>query len=647
MSEINSDSAINTDTNYSNPYDDPLYLSNSYFPGVQLLNTVFNGRNYLSWSRSLIMALGSKNKQGFLDGTTAMPAATSPKLQQWRRLDTMVRCWILNSMSDELKEGFMTVKTAKALWSDIYESCGVMEKCTCNLIKKWLEQASKEKVITFLMGLNESYDNLRSNILSMEPMPNINKAYSFVQQIESQKRISNIINLSQDASAFAAEKRAGTGYWRKDLKKPRVDERWCDYCKRTGHVKDRCIRLHPELRNKFDNARFGNHRISANNVESQDSIREDHPLDVASMPAQTQQNAYVVDSALVNAVCKQMMQANPDSLANFTDAHINFAGKLLASNAISTNMYENAMEWIIDSGATDHMSSYKDHSIHVTNLITPVLAGLPDGSTKTVTQTGHVQIHPKIILYDVLLVPDFKHNLLSISKLLTKNGLLIHFDMDKCLIQDPVRQAVAVGLRQGGLYKLTRDDVQFSLRQHHTSVQNNVSIASVHPSINMSTANKKQLDIIHARLGHTSLSKMQHKSVPGVPHQNGRVERKHRHLVETARAIMLFAGLPKKFWEDCLLSAIHIINKLPTPLLGWKTPYELLHKKPPTYEELRIMGCLCYAPVTHKHRDKFQARGRKCIGDTQSWVSKLQFISLLFQLYSKDKQGRTHRERII
>lgn len=45
------------------------------------------------------------------------------------------------------------------------------------------------------------------------------------------------------------------------------------------------------------------------------------------------------------------------------------------------------------------------------------------------------------------------------------------------------------------------------------------------------------------------------KSIPGVPQQNGRVERKHRHLLDTARALKFHANLPTKFWGICLLTA--------------------------------------------------------------------------------------------
>ena len=56
-------------------------------------------------------------------------------------------------------------------------------------------------------------------------------------------------------------------------------------------------------------------------------------------------------------------------------------------------------------------------------------------------------------------------------------------------------------------------------------------------------------------------------SVPRTPEQNGRVERKHRHLIETARVMMVHANLPLKLWGACILAATHTINKLPIAFL--------------------------------------------------------------------------------
>lgn len=94
-------------------------------------------------------------------------------------------------------------------------------------------------------------------------------------------------------------------------------------------------------------------------------------------------------------------------------------------------------------------------------------------------------------------------------------------------------------------------------------------------------------------------------SCVGTPQQNGRVERKHRHILNVARALRFQANLPIEFWGECVLVACHLINRMPTPLLHGKTPYEILYGTPPSLTHLRIVGCLCYVHNQNHKGDKF------------------------------------------
>ena len=82
------------------------------------------------------------------------------------------------------------------------------------------------------------------------------------------------------------------------------------------------------------------------------------------------------------------------------------------------------VSWIVDTGASDHMSSQLPLFNQKRILQKPILIRLSDGNTKTVTMVGNIKIHPKIILKDVLYVKDFKYSLLSISKLLEDSDLV-------------------------------------------------------------------------------------------------------------------------------------------------------------------------------------------------------------------------------
>ena len=52
---------------------DPLYIHPSDNPGIPLVSTPFNGENFDSWKRSVVIALSAKHKLTLVDGSYSKP----------------------------------------------------------------------------------------------------------------------------------------------------------------------------------------------------------------------------------------------------------------------------------------------------------------------------------------------------------------------------------------------------------------------------------------------------------------------------------------------------------------------------------------------------------------------------------------------
>lgn len=102
-------------------------------------------------------------------------------------------------------------------------------------------------------------------------------------------------------------------------------------------------------------------------------------------------------------------------------------------------------------------------------------------------------------------------------------------------------------------------------------------------------------------------------SCVATPQQNGRVERKHRHILNVARALLIQAKLLIKFWGETISTATHLINLTPTPLLKGLSPHEVLFEQKPSYQHLRVFGSSCYVHRRARDKDKFGERSRHCI----------------------------------
>ena len=64
-----------------------------------------------------------------------------------------------------------------------------------------------------------------------------------------------------------------------------------------------------------------------------------------------------------------------------------------------------------------------------------------------------------------------------------------------------------------------------------------------------------------------SYGTVHHLTCSGTSQQNGRAKRKLRHILDTVRALLLFAKVLAPFWGEVALHAVHAINHIPSVVI--------------------------------------------------------------------------------
>ncbi|CAA0833930.1 Unknown protein [Striga hermonthica] len=202
-----------------------------------------------------------------------------------------------------IKQGSSSVVLYFTKLNRLWDECSTLAPlplCGCAKSKELLEMDSRNKLMQFLMGLNETYDSISSQILLMDQLPNVNKAYSLVLQEERKRSVHILYPDSAVTAAMAVKTKdfgnrgrgnmmrgrgqnAYGGRGRGSMLRKSKEERAqlvCEHCGYNGHEQKECFKLHgypdwyKELKDKTNKG-------YANQVESMESFPKG--IDMASL----------------------------------------------------------------------------------------------------------------------------------------------------------------------------------------------------------------------------------------------------------------------------------------------------------------------------------------------------------------------------
>ncbi|XP_071712327.1 uncharacterized protein [Rutidosis leptorrhynchoides] len=277
-------------------FGDPLYLHASDTTNTPLISIKLKGtENYNVWSRAMLLALSTKNKVGFVNGTYLKNNDNDVLAAQWDRCNSIVLSWLLNSISEDLYSGQIFSSTASVVWTELketydkvdgsiifnlhhkissvkqsgsslseyyhklntlwkqYDEMVKLPACVCAAAPELQQHNKVLKLMQFLMGLDDVYMSTRSNLLLRDPLPDVKSAFAILSREESHRGVSGVGTSKSQNSAFVAQTNnnswlnrnnntgssgRGSGFNRGP--NPNLK---CTKCNKIGHTIDRCFEI--------------------------------------------------------------------------------------------------------------------------------------------------------------------------------------------------------------------------------------------------------------------------------------------------------------------------------------------------------------------------------------------------------------------
>lgn len=301
---------------------------------------------------------------------------------------------------------------------------------------------SKSRLFGFLSGLHKDYDAVRSRILSTKPFPSVNTAFAEIRLEES--RIKVMMGppvVSSEVSGLLTQesdnKRDLNFLARKTGSKSNANDskgsvkKYCRYCHREGHAIEECYRrpgstVKPPLYFKQFNSKQNSGKSDSCSSWRSDANSWKSPR--AAVANDSTSSDITFTQAHLDAVLRVLESQRSQSQSQ---------GEQIRATMANTGKRGKSPLWIIDSGATCHMTSNKCLLDCFKPFNTQRKVKVANGESLDIVGYGTTKLSDRLILTHVLFVPKLDCNLISVRKLMENNCWTL-FTPLKCYFLSPL-----------------------------------------------------------------------------------------------------------------------------------------------------------------------------------------------------------------
>ncbi|KAL6318435.1 hypothetical protein AAG906_041201 [Vitis piasezkii] len=539
----------------------------SHEPATQI-GIKLDGTNYALWSQIVEMYISGKDKLGYINGDFPQPLQTNPAFRKWRTENAVVKGWLINSMdpNKRLKQEGGSIET-------YYNNARLVERNRLSSTKSY--------------GIR---------CTAIQPFPTMEQAYAQVRREDLRQ---SVMMMNEDTISGGAMLSRGGHKPQHQLSfqtpsngkpnittKPKGEGGGCTHCGNTKHTKETCFKLHGypdwwhELKAKKKREASGGDnlgRAALMSVEPQLSLVPQQESSI-STSEQIAQN----DSGNQGYVFSCSKTGNHDG-------------------------------WIIDSGATDHMTFDPCDFSKATQPKRICIANANGVTYPGVTGAGTVALSPSFSLPNTLLVPSLSNKLLSIGQVSEELNCCALMYPNFCLFQDILtKEIIGRGTKREGLYYMDDFNYGRANNMHSTGVKERLiwlwHNRLGHPSFRYLRFDFKCEACIQLRVIGTLFNRyfqehgLHHEtSCSQTPQQNGVAERKNRHILEITRALLIRLFLHYKTPLQVLAQHVTLpsVLMLPPRKFGCVT-YVHLHKNQRTKLDPCAVRCVFLGYAAHK-----------------------------------------------